>query len=482
MFIFIAVTAGIASAGGYTTGVYTDNGGDRLVISPTGTLLIQNGASTNLVDLQDTGKGDIWYVDSNVSGGDDDGTSWANAVGTIEEAVALCDPNDYIYVAQGHYEAMGAAADEIDLDIHGLTLRAFGNGALMPTLDYTGDVTGAFAVGADCITIINFRFHANVPDVNEAIEIEAGSTDLTLIGCVFDCETEGTDEFHECITSYGAASDRLKVIGCDFRMGAGAARSAIAFKDCDYAEIAYNKFAGDFAIADINNATTASNHITIHDNMIMNGTVGGAAGLNDQPCIELKSDTSGVIYNNKLICNVATPDAAIVGADMYCFNNVYSETEGGVSSASNSVEYWREHTTSVTLTGLLTPEDHLFDVDGGPILITSFVGVVVTAIDSNAATCGIEIDRDDTAADTELTTLVNIESDVLGTVYVFSNANPAVLTPLTPGTCGSTTLMTPWFCPEGMIEQANSAANLAGSITWYMTWRPLAAGITVTAQ
>jgi len=653
-------------------------------------------AFSELYGTYNRGTGDAFYCDPNVSY-EGNGKAWKDAKNTLDEAVNLCTDNqgDVIYIAEDSAFTMGAAADEVDADVHGITIIGCGEGNNMPTFNYTGDVTGAFAIGADNITIINCRFTASVADANDAVEVEAGSTNLTLIGCIFDATTEGTHEFHEAINQSGAVADNLRVIGCEFRMGAGAARSAIAFRDADYLQIYNCKFVGDYAVADINNATTASNHISIHDNEVYNGTTGGAAGLNTLPCIAMKSDTSGVIYNNKVICNVATPDAAIVAADCFLAGNVYSETEGGydappswlttdsalnifgyndsdnaVSTSSvagnvdgsmverleqidvdindiegaivqsdvdvndieeyavaimadsnelitdldqvdvdindieeyavaimadsnelitdldqvdvdindieeyavaimadsnelitdldqvdvdindieeaitqldvdandieeaitqldvdvndieeyavaimadsnelitdldqvdvdindieeyasdifddsDAIDYWQERTSTVTVAGLTNVEDHLFDVDGGPILITSLVGIVTVAIDSNVATCGIEIDRDDTAADTELTTLVNIEDDVLGTVYVFTDVAIPALTPLVPGAVGSNTLMSPWFCPEGMIEQANSAANLTGTIVWYMTWKPLTTGITVTAQ
>lgn len=128
----------------------------------------------------------------------------------------------------------------------------------------------------------------------------------------------------------------------------------------------------------------------------------------------------------------------------------------------------------------------LWDVAGGDILITSMVGKVDVQIGANATNCKLLIDRDDGAADTEFTTAVAIETDAVGTVYIFTAANPAVLTPLTPGANGSSSLMTGgWYCPEGMIEQ-NMDADPGGAagdhITWFMTYIPLETGVTVTAQ
>ena len=145
--------------------------------------------------------------------------------------------------------------------------------------------------------------------------------------------------------------------------------------------------------------------------------------------------------------------------------------------------YWQEKTVSVSVDEVTAD---LFDIDGGPILVKSFWGIVDVLIGANASTCTIQMDRDDAAADTELSTAVNIETDVAGTVYVFSNANPSVLTPLTAGAAGGgTTLGAQWVVQEGMLEQVVSAdpgGAASDHITWYMTYVPLAAGVTVTAQ
>jgi hypothetical protein len=282
------------------------------------------------------GTGNIFYVDSNVTY-EGDGTSWATAKDTLNEAVDLCtaDNGDVIFVAQGHREAMGAAADEVDVDIDGVTIIGCGNDKLRPLFDYTGDVTGAFAVGADNVTIINLQFCANVTDVNEAIEIEAGSTGVTIAGCLFWCNAEGTDEFKlACIDSKGAASDRLTIAGCEFNMGAGAAETAIHMLDSDYFKILDNIIVGDYSQACIENETTASNHALIRGNILFNGTIGGNAGLNTEPAIEMVATTSGIIADNYIVCNLAAFADSIVAPDMFLFQNYISEDESSAATGA----------------------------------------------------------------------------------------------------------------------------------------------------
>ncbi len=176
---------------------------------------------------------------------------------------------------------------------------------------------------------------------------------------------------------------------------------------------------------------------------------------------------------------VADMDANSILADLAGISQIGDKVQ--VDMDANSVLYWQER-TAVKVGANNASSQNLFDVAGGPILITSLVCYVTQEIDSNVATVKIIVDRDDGAADTEFTTAVSVETDVLGTIWVFSGVNPAVLTPLTPGASGTGNAQVPWFCPEGMVETVFSAVNLQGSITYYLTWKPLKAGVTVTAQ
>jgi len=177
--------------------------------------------------------------------------------------------------------------------------------------------------------------------------------------------------------------------------------------------------------------------------------------------------------------------AKILGDDDPAVATTYDNTTDSleaIGTKTTDQAYWQERTVSVSADEVTAD---LFDVDGGPILIKSMVGYVDAVIGANATSAQLIIDRDDEATDTEFTTSVAITDDVVGTTYIFTSANAAVLTPLTPGAVGSSNLMSPWFCPEGMIEQlmtADPGGAEGDHITWYMTYVPLTTGVTVTAQ
>jgi hypothetical protein len=127
-------------------------------------------------------------------------------------------------------------------------------------------------------------------------------------------------------------------------------------------------------------------------------------------------------------------------------------------------------------------DDDLFDVTG-EVLITSFVGIVTTtAIGGVQNRIKIGLDATDTV-DCDFSTEVDTNGDVVGTRYVFSAANPAVLTPLANGAVGSGNPQWPWVCKAGVIEQFKNGADAGttGQINWYITYKPLSSDGAVSA-
>jgi len=71
--------------------------------------------------------------------------------------------------------------------------------------------------------------------------------------------------------------------------------------------------------------------------MLFNGIIGGNAGLNAQPCIELLGTTTGIIARNATFCNVASAQLAIVADDCFLSGNTYSESESTSGSEAIGV-------------------------------------------------------------------------------------------------------------------------------------------------
>jgi len=139
-----------------------------------------------------------------------------------------------------------------------------------------------------------------------------------------------------------------------------------------------------------------------------------------------------------------------------------------------------ESSITKTVTGIPNGDDDLFTVTGGPIIVTEFIGVVTTTIDSNTATYTIEYDVTTPSGTVALSTAVAITSDAAGTVYTFTAATPGVLTPTTAG-CSDQMAKNYWVCPIGKMVGKSSAANATGTITWYMRYKPMSPSSVVAA-
>lgn len=119
---------------------------------------------------------------------------------------------------------------------------------------------------------------------------------------------------------------------------------------------------------------------------------------------------------------------------------------------------------------VLTGDDDLFTITGGPIIVMEFIGVVTTVI-GGAANMTIQEAVADPSGDVALSTTVAINTDASGTSYTFTAAAPSVLTPTTAGALANVPSVK-WLCPIGTIQALGSAAQ-DGVIAWYMSYKPL---------
>ncbi len=421
----------------------------------------------------------IFYVDSAETSGNETGLTWADATDTLDEAISLAAlvtaKGSIILVAAGHSEAL-SGANGVDVDKANIVIWGLGVGEGRPLLDYT-NLAGEFVIGADNVKIVNLQFLASVTDVAHAIDVEAGFENFEIINCRFYVAITGTDEFTDSITT-AAGCDNGKIINNDFEMGAGGAASAINTIGSDYLLIKGNRINGDYSVANIEDATTASIWITIQDNILLNGTVGGTAGLNTLPVITLKSDTSAIIVGNSCFTNVVTPDLAIVAADGFLSGNTYNEVEGSTASNLGNLEVGQKYTLTKAAVNTGGTDD-LFLVAGGNILITFFYGEITTNFAGSPGTMTIELDSADDDFDSDFSTTVNVDAAAQGDSIVFTSAIDEGVLSFAAAVSAAQPLA--WICSEGMIEQTLSSTG-TGNTTWYIQFIPLDPGVTVTAQ
>ncbi len=123
---------------------------------------------------------------------------------------------------------------------------------------------------------------------------------------------------------------------------------------------------------------------------------------------------------------------------------------------------------------VLAADVDLFTIQGGPIVVTEFVGIVTTDIEDLDVECQIQIEVDTPSGTVNLSTEVAIRNHAAGTSYTFTADTPGVLTPTTAGAMDQLP-KNYWLCPIGTIKAAFDE-DRDGEIAWYMVYKPLAPG------
>jgi len=124
--------------------------------------------------------------------------------------------------------------------------------------------------------------------------------------------------------------------------------------------------------------------------------------------------------------------------------------------------------------------DDLFSIDGGPILLHYFAGVVTTAIAANTD-FDVDFDPDDGGSNVALASKLVADSDVTGTVYTLNATNGGALV------AGTDIGYNGWladpitFTDGDILLTVTGGTGAAGVIDWYAIWSPLTDGAALTA-
>lgn len=291
------------------------------------------GVAIRGLPVLNTHAGSVFWVSSETGSDGNKGTR-ERPFATIDYAVGRCtaDMGDIIIAMPGHNETI-TAASAIDLDVAGISLVGIGNGSNMPQIVFNhADAT--VAVGADNVTIQGMRFTSSITGVVVGVNIEADVDYCTIEGCLFDVDATGTDEFNHSIRMVDGNVGTL-VKDNVIHMGLGGAVAAVHMDaDTSYTRIVGNYVTGDYSTACIAGDTTLSTNILIGGNLLVQG-VGGNIGT--EPGIELLTGTTGVIQDNRIVCNLATLAASIVADQCFLFENYYNEDVTGTGGLIGAV-------------------------------------------------------------------------------------------------------------------------------------------------
>lgn len=294
----------------------------------------QPGGVFSIIDVIDH-PGAIFYVHSGT--GTDAagfGDNPDKPLATIDYAIGLCtaNKNDVIYVLPGHNEGLGNA--QIAVDVAGVSIIGLGHGPTAPRIDYD-HANASIDISASGCTIANLRLLPSVTAVAIGIDVMAAVTDTYLIGLesLPGEDGAGVDEFAITV-DIKAGADRTHVLDSTFTQHASAAgvvsvvsltgaSDQVVIKNCTMWT------AGAGLTAPINGLTTLSTRLLVENCVLV---------ADDEPGIEVLTNTTGVFRNVDIFTDLATIAAATVADKVAHFRVRYvevgNESDAAVKTAS----------------------------------------------------------------------------------------------------------------------------------------------------
>lgn len=299
----------------YAPKVYKDNGGDRLVIAPTGVLQIEGQVSG-------LAPGNDYFVDSTNGSNSNSGLSWDLAVATLDYAIGLCTASagDRIFIAPWHAESL-TTATEVNCDVAGVEIIGVKRGKQMPTFT-TDAAAGSITVAAANVTLRNLKMVAGFAGGStSAITIAATGDGCTLDGIV--CRDSAANTEWLVHVSVATTVEELRITHCDFRglIGESMTNSIL--------------FAGTSTWTTIEDTYI---HVDSSDDTV-DHLAGAAVGFRMARCIIVNEDTTTALY-----CVRQKSDGTGVHHDCrFAYNKVDAEISVGAAS------WWLENRASNTI-------------------------------------------------------------------------------------------------------------------------------------
>lgn len=427
--------------------------------------------------------GNRFYVDSGAVNASDGNTGLrpGTPFATVDAAINACTASngDVIYVMPGHNENL-SGTDAIDVDVAGVSIIGLGTGSNMPTFDHD-ETASELVIGAANVTLENLRFRAGNDAVVNAINIEAAGDNFMIRNCRFANPEASTDEFVDAIIVEAGADDGV-IEDNYFNAGAQAAVSCIELNGAVInILIRRNHMLGKYSTACIRGDSTLSEGVLIEDNLLWNGDPAGTIGT--VAVISLLTATAGIIRNNDIVCDLATPDLSIVlGASpgMFLFGNRYQEaaTPNSVRDADLVTQVPQFLENAMVTANMATNNN--YETADTPVVwtVTGAVRIrcwarIVTSLTSTSTSGSMELG---TSSNTALLGVLEVAD---GTAFQAGDYWGHSGTSLGAGVALDDFVA----LNNGEDVQLTFATNnmTAGKVTFYCEWLPITPGSTVVA-
>lgn len=290
-----------------------------------------NGVSVRGLPILNSYGGNIFWVDSG-SGSDGNKGTHDRPFATLDYAVGRCTANngDIIIAKAGHVETVSAAAG-LALDVAGISIVGLGKGSDRPTVNFTSVVGADMDVDAANISIENFLFTGGIDALTGPIDVNAA--DFSMINCETRDVTGQAVDF--IVTD--ANADRMLIDGWVHRGAAAAgADTAISIVGGDGITIRNFWIDGNFAVACIENVTTAATNLSVYGDRQCFARTRNAADV-IFTAVATATGNVGPNINARLADDAANITEAFVGADMQFFQAINIVNADGQSSIQTNI-------------------------------------------------------------------------------------------------------------------------------------------------
>lgn len=400
----------------------------------------------------------VWWVDGG-AGSTGDGKSPEGAFDTIEEALTECSDtiDDWILV-----QDYSGSTNEITIANSFVHIIGYGSpGMRYPRIQASTSGEAGFVLGdaADYVEIAYFIIASTGSAAGIEFNGSGGSYAVWIHHNIFG--RSGNTVQDGIAIMPGGAAPHLLVEYNRFGQGAVSAvtRDGVRFGgNASWSIVRHNVFRSVDGIG-INYNASVSQPMA-HDNHFQLV----ADGVGD--AIDASSGTSGGYFFN----NTATFGNGAATEEVFRDQGTGNEWSGNIGGSVPG-------STSCVKTYLdwSAAEHSLFDVKGGPVKVTSWVGLVVATIKNTTMNMALDFNPTSPGSAVVLATNLDIDNDAIGTSYTANATFGGALIATTNG--GLEFVGDPFIAPIGTMTFTSSAVeDGSGSISWYIEYEPLAPG------
>lgn len=245
----------------------------------------------------------------------------------LNSGAVVANRGDVILLAPGHTETVTGVAG-INVDIAGVAIIGLGRGSLRPTVNFTTAVGASFKVTAANVLVQNVLFTGGIDALTNPVHVDAA--DCTLL----DVETRDvTGQATDFIVTT-ANADRLRIERWTHRGAAAAgADTALSIVGGDGAIVRDFWIDGNFAVACIENVTTACTNITVNNGYARTRNAADVVVT----LVATATGNVGPNINARLNDNAANITEAFVGADAQFFQPINIVNLDGESSMQTNI-------------------------------------------------------------------------------------------------------------------------------------------------